>query len=383
MIDELASMEVRARELDRRKAAGGSANGASEPPLVLYGAGPLGQMTQSRLRHIGTTALAFVDSDPRRWGASIEGLPILAPEDAVQRYGASARFVVTIYNGSAVRRQLARAGVRNVSHFADLYFEHAADFLPFCGLAERPAVLDHWPEVLRASGVWHDQRSRAEFLAQLDWRLRLGGAPMPPHDGPAECYFPTDLFRYREDEVLFDCGAFDGDSLRQYLARSPAGGARRIIAFEPDAQSFGRLSAYVADLDPALAARVRLEPWAVAESTGEVRFSALGSVRSGVADDGGVRVHAVALDEIDVAPTLIKMDVEGFELPALRGAAGRLRENRPVLAISLYHHASDLWSIPNFLKGLVPEYTLHLRRYAEDCWELVLYAVPAARMLQS
>jgi hypothetical protein len=77
------------------------------------------------------------------------------------------------------------------------------------------------------------------------------------------------------------------------------------------------------------------------------------------------------------------MDVEGFELPALKGASNRLKADSPVLAISLYHHASDIWSIPNFLKELVPAYNLYLRRYAEDCWELTLYAVPAARVLKT
>ena len=67
----------------------------------------------------------------------------------------------------------------------------------------------------------------------------------------------------------------------------------------------------------------------------------------------------------------------------MKGAPTRLKQHLPVLAISLYHHASDLWTIPNFLKALVPEYHLFLRRYAEDCWELVLYAVPASRLLEA
>jgi hypothetical protein len=65
----------------------------------------------------------------------------------------------------------------------------------------------------------------------------------------------------------------------------------------------------------------------------------------------------------------------------LKGATSVLRRHLPVLAISLYHHASDLWTIPNFLKSLAPDYRLFLRRYAEDCWELVLYAVPASRLI--
>jgi hypothetical protein len=112
-----------------------------------------------------------------------------------------------------------------------------------------------------------------------------------------------------------------------------------------------------------------------------VRFSALGSVRSGVEALGTVTTAAVALDDLGVAATFIKMDVEGFELPALEGAAALLRNHEPVLAISLYHHASDLWTIPTFLKRLVPGYRLFLRRYAEDCWESVLYAVPEHRLI--
>jgi FkbM family methyltransferase len=383
MADEFTRLESRARLLEEADRASASSREVSTAPVVLYGAGPLGQLTLQNLRHVGIEPVAFADGNPRRWQSAFEDVPILSPEEAVRRHGGTARFVVTIYNGSAVRRQLVNAGVGRVSHFADVYFEHAAELLPLCGIAPRSIILDAWDEVTAAAGLWHDARSEAEYRAQIGWRLRLENARLAPHDDPAECYFPQDLFAYRQDEVLFDCGAYDGDSLRQYLARSPASGARKIVAFEPDAGTFARLSAFVAGLDPAVAGCVRIEPWAVADTTGEVRFSALGSVRSGVADEGGATVHAVALDDLDVAPTLVKMDVEGFELRALKGAARHLTRDRPVLAISLYHHASDLWSIPIFLKKLIPDYNLHLRRYAEDCWEVVLYAIPASRMMRS
>jgi hypothetical protein len=130
-----------------------------------------------------------------------------------------------------------------------------------------------------------------------------------------------------------------------------------------------------------IAKNITIQQLAVAERSGRVAFAALGSVRSAVVEGGEKTVPATAIGELDMVPTLIKMDVEGFELPALKGASRVLRNNRPVLAISLYHHASDLWTIPNFLKALVPEYSLHLRRYAEDCWELVLYAIPLSRLV--
>jgi FkbM family methyltransferase len=378
----LRLINERARSLEASGQCSGDPRGHGNT-IVLCGAGPLGQMTLAHLRQVGVVPVAVVDNDRNRWGSDLEGVTILAPSEAVSRYAQSASFVVTIYNGSAVRRQFVDLGCVHVMHFSDIFFRYPRLFLPFCGLAQRAVVLDAWTEVAKAAHVWSDERSRAEYRAQLEWRLRLPGTEMPRHDAAVDCYFPADLFRYLDDEVVFDCGAFDGDSIRQYLARRPVGSHSSIVAFEPDAATFDRLANYVRQQPLEIGKRIRIEPWAVADKTGEVRFTALGSVRSGVEDLGTTAARAVALDDVGIMPTFIKMDVEGFELPALRGAAGILRDSQPVLAISLYHHASDLWAIPNFIKSLVPDYHLYLRRYAEDCWELILYAIPTSRLLDN
>jgi hypothetical protein len=52
-----------------------------------------------------------------------------------------------------------------------------------------------------------------------------------------------------------------------------------------------------------------------------------------------------------------------------------------VLSVCLYHRPADLWEIPLFLRSLGDHYRLFLRRYAEDCWELVCYAIPEERLL--
>jgi FkbM family methyltransferase len=380
LTDRLRHIADAARRLEDQGSLPRRSTPAPSKPIVLYGAGPLGQMTVAHLQQIGISPVALVDGNHRRWGTALGGIGIISPADAVRRYAETAQFVVTIYNGSAVRRQLAELGCAHVMHFSDLFFDHAEEFLPFCGLAPSSVVLDAWTQVEVAAHSWFDERSTAEYMAQLALRLRLPNAEMPKHDAPEQCYFPDGLFTFLEHEVFFDCGAFDGDSVRQYLGRRPSGGSSKVIAFEPDAATFVRLRDYVRHLPTSIGADIRVEPWAVADKSGTVRFSALGSVRSGVQESGGASVEAVALDDIGILPTLIKMDVEGFELPALKGASALLRRQKPVLAISMYHHASDLWTIPNFLKTVVPDYNLFLRRYAEDCWELVLYAIPASRM---
>ena len=104
---------------------------------------------------------------------------------------------------------------------------------------------------------------------------------------------------------------------------------------------------------------------------------------SGVNAIGNTSVQALALDDLleYKQASFIKMDIEGAEIDALTGAQRTLARDRPILAISAYHRASDLWTIPRLIKSMAPEYDLHLRRYAEDCWELICYAIPPSRRL--
>jgi hypothetical protein len=39
-----------------------------------------------------------------------------------------------------------------------------------------------------------------------------------------------------------------------------------------------------------------------------------------------------------------------------------------------------LWRIPRAIKTLYDGYRLFLRLYAEDCWEILCYAVPEERL---
>ncbi len=74
----------------------------------------------------------------------------------------------------------------------------------------------------------------------------------------------------------------------------------------------------------------------------------------------------------------IKMDIEGHELAALRGARSTIAAHRPVLAISLYHRKQDLYEIPLWLEQNFPFYEYYLDHYSMHQQETVLFAVPRA-----
>ena len=78
------------------------------------------------------------------------------------------------------------------------------------------------------------------------------------------------------------------------------------------------------------------------------------------------------LPKVDV----IKMDIEGAELDALRGAEETIRTFKPRLAISVYHKPKDIVDIPLYLNDLGLGYEFFLDHFTIYEGETVLFANP-------
>ena len=73
--------------------------------------------------------------------------------------------------------------------------------------------------------------------------------------------------------------------------------------------------------------------------------------------------------------TFIKLDIEGAEIDALKGAKESIKKWKPRLAICIYHKPEDPIEIPLYIHGLVPEYRMYIRHYSTCKAETVLYCV--------
>lgn len=93
--------------------------------------------------------------------------------------------------------------------------------------------------------------------------------------------------------------------------------------------------------------------------------------------DGEEYIEVDSIDNLlsDIPVTFIKMDIEGAEMEALKGAEKVIRVYKPKLAVCIYHRYEDLYEIPMYIKSLVPEYRLFVRHYSDSPSETVLYAV--------
>ena len=75
----------------------------------------------------------------------------------------------------------------------------------------------------------------------------------------------------------------------------------------------------------------------------------------------------------------IKMDIEGAEPAALRGAVNTIKKYRPKLAIAIYHGMEDFVNIPTWLKDLNLGYDFYLGHHTIHAEETIIYANPTIK----
>ena len=175
---------------------------------------------------------------------------------------------------------------------------------------------------------------------------------------------------------LFDCGAFDGDSAHDFIEAYPQ--YDQIIEFEPDQYNVQKIEERVKREGIRDLKIVSKGVWS---DTTTLCFQAEGKSSSSISEEGEIKIDVIRLDDMydQFTPySLIKMDIEGSELEALKGAAKVIREISPALAICVYHKREDLITIPQYIKSLVKEgtYDYYIGYQGLDLAELVFYAVP-------
>lgn len=94
--------------------------------------------------------------------------------------------------------------------------------------------------------------------------------------------------------------------------------------------------------------------------------------------DKSVEVPTVTIDDLVANGKMekvdfIKMDIEGAEVEALKGAENTIRKFKPKLAICLYHRESDFKVIPEFIKNLGLGYKFYFDHYTIHAEESVLF----------
>ena len=235
-------------------------------------------------------------------------------------------------------------------------------------------------------------------LGFLNWKLfhyRLAGIgyPMELLQRPTGIHhiFLLQQYRYRRSaeigveagEYVNDAGACWGDASLYFAHR--AGAAGKVFAFEFIPGNLEILEQNLA-LNPGLRGSVQITGrplWSRSGLPMHYRDNGPGSIVSlEPLPDADGTLESLTIDDFVAASgtrsiDFIKMDIEGAELEALRGARATLKAFRPKLAISVYHKPEHLTEIPEFIESLDLGYRFYLDHFTTHAEETVLFAKAA------
>ena len=336
--------------------------------LAILGAGAEGRRLAEICARRDIEITAIFDNDATKRGIVI-GNHRVAPSDAIGSLDRSVPVIIASHRVLGATLSLEAMGFQ-VAPFALLQVLAPEIFRPhmfYDGLIED--IYSNKACYLELAEKFSDEESVKVLDRVLGYRLTLDAKQLADVVD-WDLYGFSGLLRFEDDEVYVDGGAFDGDSVRMFID-NVNGQYDRVLAFEPDPKTFGRLSNNLKEFP-----KVEVYNYGLHSARGTLGFNNDGSRGAIIAADGGCQVQVTSVDEVlngDRA-SFIKMNIEGAELEALKGSAKTIATWRPKMAISVYHRPNDLYEIPKLVRELGSDYRLFLRQHDGGIIETVLYA---------
>ncbi|HEY5188889.1 MAG TPA: FkbM family methyltransferase [Solirubrobacteraceae bacterium] len=199
--------------------------------------------------------------------------------------------------------------------------------------------------------------------------------------------------RPREGDVVVDGGGYLGETALWFAHL--VGETGRVLTFEFEQGALDVLRGNL-HANPALASRIAINEHALWDEPGHelpILVSGPGTtVMAGTPepDDEGNRpveqlVPTTSIDALVGSGELervdfLKLDIEGAEPAALRGAEQTLRRFTPRLALAAYHRFDDMWALMRQIDQIDLGYQFAMAHFTPHHEETVLYAwVPEDR----
>ncbi|USN53978.1 MAG: FkbM family methyltransferase [Candidatus Nomurabacteria bacterium] len=237
--------------------------------------------------------------------------------------------------------------------------------------------------------------NKDDFLSPnfLDWKLFLFDLEQYGYKGKAYSISPSifssfvqpqyqyngTLIAAKPGDVVIDAGACWGETAMYFAERVKENGKVYSFEFLPENLEVMRKNL---SLNPEYAKQITMVEKPVWSKSNEpITCNNLGpgnKVITGV-DEASTTYHTISIDDFAEQNTLenvnfIKMDIEGSELEALKGAENVIKKFRPVLSICVYHKPSDCKHIPAYIESLNLGYKFYFDHYSIYGEESVLFA---------
>lgn len=191
-----------------------------------------------------------------------------------------------------------------------------------------------------------------------------------------EMYLAEGVMRPMKGDVFCDIGAFDMYNTEKFIRWNPE--YDHVYAFEADPVSYKKCK------NKDLGSKVDIYNLGVWSCKSRLSFESAPNGEYGgsrINESGSQIVDAVSLDEFlgDKKVDIIKMDIEGAEMEALKGSQNIIRKYKPCLTISIYHKPEDIIELPLYVHSLNSDYKFYLRHHTYGIFDTVMYTIDKNR----
>ena len=347
----------------------------TDKKIVLYGMGDGADKIKRVLdeRSIGVSDIMASDGFVR--GQSFMGHRVKTLSEIESEYGDGA--VILVCFGSRLPEVMEN--IYEIAQKHELY----APNVPVTGdgVFDLEYANANKDELQKVYKMLADEQSKKVFENVIRYKLSGDIKYLKECETPSDEKF--DLLNIGIEETVVDLGAYDGDTLIEFL-NGTSMQFRKLYAMEPDNKNYRKLKRSLYMIGSARLEAYNAGAWDEDTTITFNMRAGRGSTASGSSVSKAHRllqyrdIKMMKTDTMlrgDLA-TYIKIDVEGAEENALRGAKETIANFRPKLNIALYHRNEDLFKLPLLVNDLNRKYKFYMRHhpYIPD-WDTNLYCV--------
>ena len=335
----------------------------SDKPILLYGMGNGADMIIEVLESLGLSYADTFASDGFVRGHCFHGKKVLSFSQAKEKYD---DFIILLT--FAVHDRPTMDKIKEMSECFELY----APTVPIAGkgLFTIDYLSDNAASFRKAYDMLCDEKSKKAFTDILNFKISGKIKYLFDCESEKDEVY-KDILTLTENETIVDLGAYDGDTVREFLAATD-GKYKNIYAFEPDEKNFRKLTRKTEGMENL--ALFNLGAWDKKET---LFFETKGG-RNSRQESTGKEVSFNSVDNVvKDRVSFIKMDIEGAELKALEGIRNTVAAYKPKLYVCAYHRNEDMFALPFKIKELYEGYKIYFRHHPYiPAWESNFYAVP-------
>jgi FkbM family methyltransferase len=269
-----------------------------------------------------------------------------------------------------VNKILKVAEVKNILNLNEIIY-HSKSIIPQPEFVKqmRNDYNENISEWLKVYDLMSDKESINTLLDVMRFRLTADPKYMDKYRVRIDQQYFEDFMNY-DQEVFADIGGFDGDTTEEFCRLYP--NYNKVFFFEPSMTNMKAAKKRLEKLE-----NIEYIQKGLSDKIDLLSYSSEKGSASAITEVGSEVLKVSTLDiEVTEPVSFIKMDIEGWELKALDGCRNHIINNKPKLAIAVYHNSEDFYKIPNYILSLNPDYEIYLRHYTEGWSETVMYFIP-------